>query len=102
MQFDYIILGGGAAGLSLAYRMACDPFFQNKSIALIEKGEKNTNDRTWCFWEIGDGYFEKIVKKKWSKLQFHSESLDKVQNISPYEYKMISGLDFYNLSLIHI
>lgn len=102
MHFDYIILGGGAAGLSLAHRMACDSFFDDKSIALIEKGPKDTNDRTWCFWEVGDGYFEKIIKKKWSKLKFFSKTLDKTQDINPYEYKMISGLDFYNYTLSKI
>ena len=96
MHFDYIILGGGAAGLSLAYRMAKDPFFQEKQIAVIEKNQKHQNDRTWCFWEIGDGYFESIVKNRWDNVRFCSKTLEKTQNINPYQYKMISGLDFYN------
>ena len=96
MHFDYIILGSGAAGLSLAHRMANDRYFDNKSIAIIDHDVKDKNDRTWCFWEIGKGYFDEIVKKKWDEIQFYSKTLDKRQNVSPYQYKMIAGIDFYN------
>lgn len=99
MHFDYIILGGGAAGLSLAHRMASDRYFDNKLIAIIDQDEKNKNDRTWCYWEIGEGYFDSIVKKRWDEIQFYSKTLDKRQNVNPYQYKMISGLDFYNYTI---
>ncbi len=99
MHFDYIILGSGAAGLSLAHRMANDCYFDNKSIAIIDKEEKNKNDRTWCYWEIGEGYFDSIVKKKWDEIQFYSKTLDKRQNVNPYQYKMIAGLDFYDYTV---
>ena len=36
---DYIITGVGAAGLILAYRMACDAYFDNKSIIIIDKNK---------------------------------------------------------------
>ena len=99
MKFDYIILGGGGAGLSLAYRMAKDKYFESKRIAIIEKGEKNKNDRTWCFWEVEDGPFEEIVDKQWDTLHFYSKTLEKKLDIKPYKYKMISGLNFYNHTL---
>jgi len=99
MHFDYIILGSGAAGLSLAHRMASDKYFDDKSIAIIDQDEKNRNDRTWCYWETGNGYFDSIVKKRWDEIQFYSKTLNKKQNISPYQYKMISGLDFYNYTI---
>ena len=102
MNFDYVILGGGAAGLSLAYRMAKDKFFATKKIAIIEKVEKTKNDRTWCFWEIEPGPFESIIEKKWDKLYFYSKSLEKKLDIFPYKYKMISGLGFYNFTLLEI
>lgn len=99
MNFDYVILGGGAAGLSLAYRMAKDVHFASKKIAIIEKSEKNKNDRTWCFWERGEGPFESIVENRWNTLHFYSKSLVKTLDINPYQYKMISGLGFYNHTL---
>ena len=99
MNFDYVILGGGAAGLSLACRMAKDRYFESKKIGVIEKVEKINNDRTWCFWEKEEGPFEPIVEKKWDTLHFYSKSLTKTLDIHPYQYKMISGLTFYNHTL---
>ena len=44
-HFNYIICGGGASGLLLAFRICNDPFFKNKSILLIEKEHEKLNDR---------------------------------------------------------
>ena len=41
-EFDYIITGTGASGLMLAYRIAKDPFFDHKSILIIDKEKKST------------------------------------------------------------
>ena len=60
-KFDYIICGGGASGLSLALKMCNDNYFNNNSILLIEKDKNDINDRTWCFWEQGEGDYEEII-----------------------------------------
>ena len=95
-HYDYIITGGGCSGLSLAVRMANDAFFQDKKILIIEESKKEKDDRTWCFWEAKKGYFEEIVSKKWQNVYFYSDFFNKKLNMSPYEYKMVSGFDFYN------
>ena len=46
-HYDYIICGGGASGLILASRICDDDYFKNKSVLLIEKDIKNTNDRSF-------------------------------------------------------
>lgn len=95
MTFDYIILGGGLAGISLAYRMINDDFFNGKSIAIIEPNSKNQNDRTWSFWEKGQGIFEDVVAKKWNNLKFFHTKGAFDLDIGDYQYKMIKGIDFY-------
>ena len=94
-HFDYIIAGGGASGLLLAYRMAGDDFFNNKSIAIIEKEEKNTNDRTWCFWEVPGGEFDHLLHQKWQYGLFKSEGFKRSFPFAPYEYKMLRSGSFY-------
>ncbi|MFI8603583.1 lycopene cyclase family protein [Cellulophaga baltica] len=94
-SFDYIIIGAGAAGLLLADAMSKDSFFSKKTILLIDKNAKQTNDRTWCFWEKGEGDFDDILHKKWSSIQFAGQQIDQKYPIAPYEYKMIQGIDFY-------
>lgn len=96
LHYDYIVLGTGAAGLSLVMRMIDSPFFSNKKILLVDKEQKNKNDRTWCFWEKDIGFFEKVVYKKWKDLSFYSDEFSGNLDISPYQYKMIRGIDFYS------
>ena len=93
---DYIILGAGASGLQLAYKMALDSFFNDKKIIIIDKDEKKTNDRTWCFWEKGAGEWDDILYKSWDTIYFGSQWLEKKIKITPYRYKMIRSQSFYN------
>jgi len=95
-KYDFIFLGAGCASLSLVMRIIKSGKFQDKKILLIDKEHKTKNDRTWCFWEKQDGFFEEIVYKKWDKLSFLSNEFSNTMNISPYQYKMIRGIDFYN------
>ena len=83
-------------------RMIDSGAFKDKRILLIEKEQKNQNDRTWCFWEKGEGYFENIITKKWPGLKFCSDQLNIDLDISPYVYKMIRGIDFYTYCLQRI
>lgn len=94
-HFDYIIIGAGAAGLMLADAMTKDVFFRNKSILLLDKDVKKTNNRTWCFWEKEEGQFDTIVHKKWNHVYFGGKQFSKRFKIAPYSYKMVHGIDFY-------
>tara|TARA_X000001036_G_scaffold172892_2_gene163520 strand:- start:3167 stop:4300 length:1134 start_codon:yes stop_codon:yes gene_type:complete len=100
-HFDYIICGGGASGLLLAFRICNDPFFKNKSILLIEKEHEKLNDRTWCFWESKEGDLEEIIHKSWNQSFFASKDFHLDFNLSPYKYKMIRSLDFYKFIQQH-
>jgi len=77
LQYDYIIIGAGAAGLMLADTMGKDAFFAEKSILLLDKDTKETNDRTWCFWEKGAGLFENIIYKEWNHIFFAGKGFSK-------------------------
>ena len=94
--YDFIFAGTGCAALSIVMRMIKSGKFSDKKILLIDKEPKTKNDRTWCFWEWENGFFEEIVYKKWKKLSFFSDEFSDTMDISPYEYKMIRGIDLYN------
>jgi lycopene beta-cyclase len=94
-DYDYILTGAGASGLMLAYRMANDPFFSEKSILIIDPEKRKDEDRTWCFWEVGRGEWDEIVSKFWESIYVAGGSFTKSIPIEPYTYKMILSSDFY-------
>ena len=95
-HYDYIITGAGLAGLSLLMRMMQHPFFDTAQILVIDAAKKNTNDRTWCFWEKEPDIFEPIVIKKWNHVSFIAPSYTSELSLSPFTYKMIRGIDLYS------
>ncbi|UII81345.1 lycopene cyclase family protein [Flagellimonas sp. CMM7] len=94
-NYDYIIIGAGAAGLLLADALGNDDFFASKSILILDKDDKTKNDRTWCFWEKGNGKFDDVLHKRWPNIYFAGKELRLSTSIGPYYYKMLRGIDFY-------
>lgn len=101
-HYDYIIVGAGAAGLLLADSFGKDDFFASKSILVLDKNDKTKNDRTWCFWEKGNGKFDNIIHTTWPNIYFAGKDLKLSTTISPYRYKMLRGIDFYEHYLTKI
>jgi lycopene beta-cyclase len=100
--YDYIIVGGGASGLMMAYRMSNDSFFDNKSILILDKEKKNANDRTWCYWDTENDEWNNIVSASWKNIVFKSEFYSTEESIDPYQYKMIRSKDFYSKIWSHL
>lgn len=94
-HFDIAIIGAGAAGLHLAMAINKSTAFSGKKVLILEKEEKNQNDRTWCFWEQGDGLWDSILTKSWAKGYFYAPEQEIELDLLPYRYKMLRALDFY-------
>ena len=95
LDFDYLIVGGGAAGLSLAYHISQEPRLASKRVLLLEPETKDQNDRTWSFWADEPLLFDGIVAHEWSRIAFRSPGYEQVFPLKRHRYKMIRGLDFY-------
>ena len=80
-------------------RLMDHPYFDSAQILVIDAAQKNTNDRTWCFWEKESDIFEPIVCKKWDHVSFISPAYTSEMDLAPYAYKMIRGIDLYNYVL---
>ncbi len=82
-SYQLIIAGAGASGLSLLMRLIRNGYLENNRVLLIDKDEKVHNDRTWCFWETNAGFFEDIVYRRWSNLDFFSSDFSGPLTIAP-------------------
>ncbi|MHC0444506.1 lycopene cyclase family protein [Flavobacterium sp. 3-218] len=95
-HFDYIFTGTGLASLMTVYKMILSGKFADKSILLLDKDAKKTNDRTWCFWEKEESIWNPIISKKWDSALFANADFNRDLALKPYQYNQIRGLDFYN------
>jgi lycopene beta-cyclase len=93
--FDYLLVGGGAAGLSLAYHLAQEPRLAAKRVLLIEPEAKDHNDRTWSFWADEPTPFDGLAVGEWRQIAFRSPGFERVFDLGQYCYRTIRGLDFY-------
>ena len=97
-HYHYIFTGTGLSSMMTVYEMVVSGNFKDKSILLIDENAKKTNDRTWCFWDEKNT-FDNIISKSWNTALFADSHVERVLDLSPYQYKMIKGLDFYTLIL---
>ncbi len=93
-NFDYIIAGGGCAGLSLAYAMAQGPL-RDRKILVVDREQKTKNDRTWSFWTDQPTQFDAIVYRSWQKIEFVGDDYQHISQMAQFSYKTIRGVDFY-------
>jgi lycopene beta-cyclase len=94
-NYDYIIIGAGAAGLQLALALLEDPYFRDIKIALIERELKNGSDKTWCYWETGTGAWDPIIDFAWDKGLFRTSGTEVLLSLTPYRYKKLTARSFY-------
>jgi len=78
--------------------MASDSFFDDKQVALIDPSEKNTNDKTWSFWETNSSQWNSITQKSWNKASVITAHSHIDLQLDPYVYKTIRAIDFYKHS----
>ena len=94
-EFDYIIIGGGCAGLSLAYELEIYEKLKNKTLAIIEPREEYKRDKTWSFWKVFNHNFEDCVKKSWDNFTINSPNETKYVECKTTPYQTIDSEIFY-------
>ncbi len=94
-EFDYIIIGGGCAGLSLAYEFEINGKLRDKTLAIIELRKEYKRDKTWSFWKVFDHNFQDCVIKSWNNFTINSsESYHELTNKN-FPYQSIDSGKFY-------
>ena len=94
-EFDYIIIGGGCAGLSLAYELEINDKLNEKTLAIVETRKEYKRDKTWSFWKVFDHNFEDCVIKSWNNFTINtSESSNELTN-KKFPYQSIDSGKFY-------
>ena len=94
-EFDYIIIGGGCAGLSLAYELNIHSKLKDKTLAIIEIRDEYKKDKTWSFWKVSSHNFEDCVKKNWDNFTINIPDHTKHIECKNTPYQTIDSGLFY-------
>jgi len=95
-EFDYTIIGGGCAGLSLAYELEVHKKLENKTLAIVEPRFEYKKDKTWSFWKVVPHNFDDCVKKNWENFSINIPNNTKYLECKNYPYQSIDSGLFYN------
>jgi lycopene beta-cyclase len=98
IPYDYVFIGMGASNGLMLLEFIKRGYHQTKRIAVIEPQQKNTNDKTYCFWSSPNDTIVKDLSSIIShQYQFVQTNNNKIQSIQDQPYYCIKSIDFYNL-----
>ncbi|GAA3751621.1 lycopene beta-cyclase [Spinactinospora alkalitolerans] len=100
VDVDVAVVGAGAAGLSLAHRLARIGAGRAPTVALLEppEGPIRPPVRTWCFWEPERGEWDEVVTARWRRLSvIEPDGTRHRAPTAPLVYKMIRSPDHERL-----
>ena len=98
-EFDYVIIGGGCAGLSLAYELETNNKLDSKTLAIIEPRTEYKRDKTWSFWKVVNHNFDDCVIKSWNNFSINSPSGSHELQSENFPYQSIdSGLYYKKIN----
>ena len=94
-EFNYVIIGGGCAGLSLAYELEIHEKLKDKTLAIIEPRKEYKRDKTWSFWKVTPHNFEDCVKKNWENFSVNIPGKINYLECKNFPYQSIDSGLFY-------
>ena len=95
-EFDYIILGGGLSGLTLAYELNKQGCLENKTLCILEKRKEYSRDKSWSYWDFENNKFPSCVIGSWDSfsITFKQKTINITCPQSPY--RTIDSKKFYD------
>ena len=94
-EFDFVIIGGGCAGLSLAYELEINNKLKDKTLAIIEPRKEYKRDKTWSFWKVFDHNFEDCIIKSWNNFTINTSENSHELSSKKFPYQSIDSGKFY-------
>lgn len=101
-NYDYIIIGGGLSGLSMALQLHQNGSLNNKRLLILEQRTHYQQDKSWCGWNIFPHVFENCVSKTWDNWKVKVNHKTVVQKSKNFRYQYIPSMKFYQYCLDYI
>lgn len=100
-RWDLVIVGGGAAGLTILEALAQHPTQKPLSILVCDDRtplRDQPHDRTWCYWDTQPPHDQPQtppVTKDWTKLKIATSTHDRILRPHPYRYALLTSNTYY-------
>ncbi len=91
-NYDYIIAGAGAAGLSLLWHLS-ESSLSDRKILLVDRSFGVRSDKSWCFWDH-DHPFSDWSAKQWSRLRVVSNDIVYSESLRQLRYHCLQSSEF--------
>ncbi|MER5490893.1 lycopene cyclase family protein [Streptomyces sp. NPDC002454] len=94
---DVVIVGAGAAGLSLAHRLCALGPRERPAVVLVEAppGPRRPGERTWCYWEEPGGPYDAWLTAAWDRVRVRgADGTSTTGRTAPLRYKMLRSREF--------
>ena len=101
MTSDYLILGAGCSGLSLAIHLV-RAGLGGRRIAIVDRRTEFTRDRTWCFWNASSHAFEQAVSHSWPRWEVRTGERSVTRSSRGLVYQHLPGDRFYAQALAEL
>ncbi len=95
-HFDHLIIGGGCAGLSLAYHLHQHPDLRQRRTLILEEAPEATPPKTWCFWDEQPAPYRCARRTAWEYLAFCDAHAEVRHPLRPLQYYHVDSRDFYD------
>lgn len=97
-EFDIIIAGAGASGLSLLW-FFLNSSLKDKKILVADRSLEPVNDKTWCFWDNSNIPYKNLVYHTWETLDVKVRETIYSETLKEFQYQCIRSADFTKLIL---
>lgn len=93
-NYDIIIGGAGASGLSLLWYILQSETLSKKNILLADRSLTPATDKTWCFWDDADMPFSDLIHHTWHTLEVGAHGNRYVNKLDRYRYHCMRSVDY--------
>jgi lycopene beta-cyclase len=94
-KYDYILAGGGCAGLSLVYHLL-ESSLKESQILIIDPNQGEIPNKTWCYWsKEALPIHPQSARFSWNSFYLKDEAQQLTKPLNELSYHHLNSHDFY-------
>ena len=94
-KYDYILAGGGCAGLSLVYHLL-ESSLKDSQILIIDPSQGEIPNKTWCYWsKEALSIHPQAARFSWNSFYLKDATQQLTQPLEDLSYHHLNSHDFY-------